>query len=73
MKRRSREEQLARIIAKQKGLIREAEKEEVPGLYGAWTGFLSGMWMTGAITFTEYREMYREIEKFRKGEEVDIL
>lgn len=68
----SRGEQLARIIEKHKEMIRQAQSEaEEAELYGAWVGMLFGLWLTGAVTSEEHRELYQDMMKFREEEKCE--
>lgn len=62
-----RRKQIKGLIKKQKKLIRLASTDyERAVAYGVWSGFLSGMWLTGAITEDEYDCLYAEMVKFKE-------
>lgn len=65
----TREMQLARMISKQKEIILKAQNgTEEAEMYGAWVGVLYGLWLTGAVTSEEHRELYQDMMKFREEE-----
>ena len=68
----TREKQLSRMISKHKELIRQTQNEvEEAELYGAWVGMLFGLWVTGAVTSEDHRELYQDMMKFMKEEQCE--
>lgn len=62
-----RRKQVMGLIARQKRAIELAKTEsEKAEAYGVWAGFLSGLWMTGAITGEEYDFLYAEMVKYQE-------
>lgn len=61
------EKQLNGFVVKQKAMIiTENNEKRVALLIGMWDGFITGLKLTQAITFQEYKMCFDEIEKFAK-------
>lgn len=61
------EKQLNGFIVKQKALL-ALEHDDIKKhlLMGVWHGFITGLKLTNAITFRDYKKCYEEIENFIK-------
>lgn len=66
----NKERQLRIFVQKQKRLIAEApEQKDRDYIVMMWLGYLNGLWLTNAITYQEYKELYGEIQLFAAGVE----
>lgn len=66
-----KDKQLRAWIQKQKSLLNEAtEQKDRDYISMMWLGYLNGLRLTNAITYSEYQEMYDEIQKYIAGLEV---
>lgn len=60
-----KQKQIRIFVRKQKQMIRkENSKEKRDYLIMMWQGYLTGLQLTNAIDYKEYRELFDEIKKF---------
>lgn len=66
----SKEQQLRAFVQRQKQLIAEApEQKDRDYIAMMWLGYLNGLRLTNAITYTEYKALYDEIQQYVAGME----
>lgn len=65
-----KETMLRKWIQKHKTLINEAtDKTQRDYLVMMWVGYLNGLRVSNAISWDEYKNLYKEIQEFAEGAE----